>query len=114
MGQLKNPDVLEQLDLVPMVGEGNQEFISDTSICRLMFKAACGLTGDLILYQHEFSHSIYGVAPRLLSTDADELSQDVMGVMPLSSVHMLEPRWHQCRHGFNICTELSGTTPITS
>ena len=41
-----------------------------------MIETACCITGDVLLYQFEFTRSEYGIAPRFLRNDDEQVAKD--------------------------------------
>ena len=73
---LKDPSVLKALDLMPKYTGDVVASEGDLEVTNVMTKGAIALSGDLALYEFEFTHSMYGFSARLLQTDEALLAKD--------------------------------------
>ena len=72
-----DPTVLDELDLVPDPHGKPGNLENDKVVLGDLYHTLIGLTADLALYEHEFTHSPYGLAPRLLVRNNDrQMAED--------------------------------------
>ena len=73
---LTTPDVLTSLG-ISCTSNDISCACNDQKVAQYMLETCNVLTGDLAIYEFEFTHSLYGMSSRLLSADADKVDADL-------------------------------------
>ena len=73
---LRCPDILQKLNLNCAADTCVSHHADDKNIAQVLFEGVVSVSGDLALYEYEFTNSIYGIAPRLLNVEGEQLNKD--------------------------------------